>query len=243
MSQESMSPKTFIAGEALEAYRRVKLDGAGAVVYADAGEAAIGITTDKVASAEPISVALISAGRSFKLVAAGPIAANAVIYGANDGKVDDAVSGNAIGVALEACAADLEVLEGLLNNGAAGNIGANLIVNDEANAGALPIIIRKLCNFNGTPDPIAVATATRKLEIIDWYLRAIDNTAANITVKNAGTSISTAALAKGATVDAIVRGVSIVEAQKVVAAGAAITVESSAASADIVLYLVCLPIA
>jgi len=46
MSQFNIGSKAFVAGEALEAYRRVKLStGSGTQVeYADAGDAFIGIT-------------------------------------------------------------------------------------------------------------------------------------------------------------------------------------------------------
>lgn len=245
MSQENVGVKTFTATEALEAYRRVKLtSGSGtAVEYADAGEEFIGITAAKAALGESVPVTLRSAARSYKAVAAEALAVGAVLYGANDGKVQDTSSGTAQGTALEAATADGDVIEILSNNGAAGNIGPSAIINEAANQGVLPILIRKVCNFNATPDPIDVATAARKLRIIDWWLRAIDATASNITVKNAGTSISTAVLAKGATADAIVRAASIVEAQAEVASGAAITVESSAASADIELFILAVPIA
>lgn len=245
MSQENIGIKAFTAGEALEAFRRVKLStGSGTQVeYADAGDEFIGITAAAAASGDSVSVVMRSASRTYKAVAAEALAAGAVIYGANDGKVQDTVSGTAQGIALEAANADGEVIEVYFNNGAAGNIGPDSVKVEAADEGAFPILIRKVCNFNATPDAIDVATTTRKLRIIDWWLRAIDTTAANITVKNAGTSISTNVLAKGATADAIVRGASIVEAQAEVASGAAITVESSAASADIELFILAVPIA
>jgi len=243
MSQQNEGgKKSFTAGEDLAAYRRVKLS-AGEVIYADAGEEFIGFTQEAVSDGDQVTVALRSAARTYKAVAAEPFALDAVLYGANDGKVQDTVSGTAQGVALEAATADGDIVEILSNNGAAGNIGPAAVKNEAVNEGAFLILIRKVCNFDAVPTAIDVATTTRKLRIIDWWLRAIDNTAANITVKNAGTSISTAALAKGATVDAIVRGVSIVEAQAEVASGAAITVESSAASADIELFILAVPIA
>jgi hypothetical protein len=234
---------TFTAGAALEAFRRVKLSASFTVIYAGAGEEFIGITLEKVASGDQVAVELRTSVQSYKMVAAGPVALNAVIYGAADGKIDDAVNGTAQGIALEAATADGDIIECLQNNGAAGAIGANMVVTEEANKGVLPILIRKVCNFDAVPTPIAVATTTRKLRIIDWWIKAIDNTAANITVKNAGTSISTAVLAKGVTVDAIVRAASLVEAQQEVASGADITVESSAASADIELFILAIPVA
>ena len=237
--------KTFTATEALEAFRRVKLSTSSgtAVEYADAGEVPIGVTQEKVAITEPVTVRLIGRMGSYKVVAATSFAIGATLYGAADGKVDDAVSGTAQGVALEAAGADLDVIEALFNNGAAGAIGGDAVVNEEANSGVLPIIIRKVCDFDEVPTAIAVATTTRKLRIIDWWLRSKDTTASNITVKNATVSISTAALAKGTADDAIVRGASIVEAVADVASGAAITAESSVASCGVELSLLCVPIA
>lgn len=243
MSQENIGTKTYRAAEALAAYRRVKLDASGDVVYADAGEAFIGVTTQAVADGELVAVALRSASRTYKAVAAEAFALGAVLYGANDGKVQDTANGTAQGSALEAATAAGDIVEVLFDNGAAGSIGPAGVINEAVNEGVLPILIRKVCAFDAVPTAIAVATTTRKLRIIDWWIRAIDNTASNITVKNAGTSISTAVLAKGATVDAIVRSASIVEAQAEVASGAAITVESSAASADIELFILAVPIA
>ena len=242
MSQENLGNKTFRAGTDLEAYRRVKLS-AATVVYAGAGEEFIGVTTQKVLQDEMVSVALRASDRTFKVVAADSFALNAVLYGAADGKVSDSVSGTAQGIALEAAGNADEIIEGYLNNGAAGNIGAASIVNEEANNGVFPIIIRKVCNFDSGPAAIAVATAARKLRILDYHIRSLDTTAANISVKNAGTLISSAVLAKGTANDAIVRGASIVAAQAEVALGAAITIESSVASVNVELTIVAIPIA
>lgn len=243
MSQESLGPKAFVAGEALEAYRRVKLNSSGRVVYADAGEEFIGFTTNKVASGELVSVALRSAARTYKAVAAEAFALGATLYGANDGKVQDTASGSAQAIALEAATADGDVVEIWAGNGAAGAIGPATVINEAENDGVLPIVIRKVCNFNATPDAIAVATTTRKLQVLDIWVRAKDNTAANISVKNAGTLMTTSVIAKGTTVDAIVRAGGIVDAQATIASGAAITAESSAASADIELVILAVPVA
>ena len=115
MSQFNIGSKAFVAGEDLEAYRRVKLSaGSGSQVeYADAGEACIGITAAKAAQGEHISVDLKTTGRTFKMVAAGVIGAGVNFYGANDGKVSAVVSGSIIGKALEASTSDGEVIEGI----------------------------------------------------------------------------------------------------------------------------------
>jgi len=117
MSQENLGAKAFVAGEDLEAYRRVKLStGSGTQVeYADAGEAFIGFTASKVSSGDFVTVNLKSTGRTFKMVAGGAISVGANFYGANDGKISATVSGSIIGKVLEASSADLEVVEGLLS--------------------------------------------------------------------------------------------------------------------------------
>ncbi len=116
MSQFNIGSKAFVAGEALEAYRRVKLSaGSGTQVeYADAGEASIGFTAVAVAVNEMVSVDLKTTGRTFKVVANGAIAVGGNFYGANDGKVSVTVSGSIQGRVLEAPASDGEVIEGLL---------------------------------------------------------------------------------------------------------------------------------
>ena len=116
MSQENLGGKAFVAGEDLEAFRRVKLSsGSGSrVEYADAGEAFIGITAAKVVQNDFVTVNLKTTGRTFKMVAAGAISAGGDFYGANDGKISATVSGSIIGKALEASANDLEGIESLL---------------------------------------------------------------------------------------------------------------------------------
>ena len=55
MTTQLESPvMTVLAGEALEPYRRVKLQSTNdkTVIYADAGEEAIGVTRDRIASGD-----------------------------------------------------------------------------------------------------------------------------------------------------------------------------------------------
>jgi len=116
MSQFNIGSKAFVAGEDLEAFRRVKLAGGSGtqVVYADAGEAFIGFTAAKALSGEMVSVDLKTSGRTFKVVASGAIGVGGSFYGAADGKVSATVSGSIQGVVLEASASDGEIVEGLL---------------------------------------------------------------------------------------------------------------------------------
>ena len=116
MSQENLGSKAFVAGEDLEAYRRVKLSsGSGTQVeYADAGEDFIGITGAKVVSGDFVTVNLKTRGKTFKVVAVDAIAVGGDFYVAADGKVSASVSGSIQGKLLEASANDLEVVEALL---------------------------------------------------------------------------------------------------------------------------------
>jgi hypothetical protein len=104
---------TFEAGEALEKYRRVKLTAARTVSYADAGEDSIGVTLSKVASGEQVAIRPFNAEGTILVIAAGAFAVNADLYGAADGKVDDAVSGNKQLIALEAASADGDAVEAI----------------------------------------------------------------------------------------------------------------------------------
>ena len=117
MSQYNIGSKAFKAGEDLEAFRRVKLSaGSGDTVeYADAGEDFIGFTAAKAVQNDFVTVDFKTRGRTFKAVADGALGAGDSFYGGADGKVGPTVSGSIQGKALEASAADLEVIEALLS--------------------------------------------------------------------------------------------------------------------------------
>lgn len=107
---------TFQAGEALVAHRRVKLEAGSTttppeIVYADAGEQHIGTTQRNAADGEMVAVKLRNFPGSEEVEAASTFAYLATLYGADDGKVDDAASGSAIGVAKEAATAAGDVVE------------------------------------------------------------------------------------------------------------------------------------
>lgn len=242
MSQQQGSPVSFIAGEALEAYRRVKLDsGSGTnVVYADAGEAAIGVTVEKVASGDSVGVRLNKHGGTHKLTAAGTFAVGATLYGANDGKVDDAVSGSAIGTALAAATAANDIVEGILSDAVASNIAPANVVNDAANNGAVPVVLSKVCEPNATPDPVTIATTARKLKIVRLWMISRDTTAANVTIKN-GSDAITAATAKGTADDTVVEFKVIAEYDEL-AEGAVLSAAFSA-QANVDVFALCIPIA
>ena len=97
--------RTYVAGEDLAEKRRVKISGA-TVVYADAGEAGIGVNEFAVSSGENATIRHWSDGASFEVVAAGAFAAGATLYGAADGKVDDVAVGSPLYYANEAATAN-----------------------------------------------------------------------------------------------------------------------------------------
>lgn len=116
MAVWSEGPRTFLAGEALEAHRRVKIKSGTTtsppqVDYADAGEACIGTTLAPAKAGESVAVKMLNDNGARLVTAADSFAIGAVLYGANDGKVTDSASGSAQFVALEAAEANNDVVE------------------------------------------------------------------------------------------------------------------------------------
>lgn len=110
--------KTFTAGEALAAARRVKLSSgvAGQVEYADAADDFIGVTLDAAASGSPVAVKMKNGPGTVEVEAAGAITVNATIYGAADGKVQTSSTGNdKFGKALEEASGDGAVIEAVID--------------------------------------------------------------------------------------------------------------------------------
>lgn len=108
----SLGIKTYFATEALEAYRRVKLSAtSGYVEYADGDNPGIGFTLAPAALGEQVSVQLRSFNGTVQLEAAGAIALGGDVYGAADGKIEDVVGSNLIGIALQAATAAADVIE------------------------------------------------------------------------------------------------------------------------------------
>lgn len=98
---------TLVAGEALEAFRRVKINTSGQSVYADAQDRGFGVTLAKVlASGDPAPIMPYSGAASLRMTAAGVLTAGEHVYAAADGKVDDAATGVVIGVTTEAATGD-----------------------------------------------------------------------------------------------------------------------------------------
>ena len=110
--------KTFKAGEALAAKRLVKIESGTVtdppeIVYADAGEVAIGVTEYAVADGAMVAVKMMSGPGTFEIecVIASAIARGTVLYAGNSGVVTDTSSGSAVAIALQAPGADNEHIE------------------------------------------------------------------------------------------------------------------------------------
>jgi len=116
MSQFVETPtKTFTAGGAIGQHIRVKLS-SGVLAVAGLGATdepvELGtITEASFASGDVRAVRLRNAQGTAKMVAAGAFSAGAAVYGAAAGKVDDVVSGAALGIALEAATAANDIVE------------------------------------------------------------------------------------------------------------------------------------
>jgi len=104
MGNENQSGwRSFIGGEALEPYRRVRLSSSteNTIVYADAGEPGIGVTDGNTyASGAVVNVKLWSAPGTFQIEAVGAIVCNALFYGAADGKISATAYGPVMGFVL-----------------------------------------------------------------------------------------------------------------------------------------------
>lgn len=245
MSQQNeLGAKAFTANEALEAFRRVKLDtGSGtAVVYADAGESFIGITQKKTACGSSVAVALAHAGRTYKLVASEALAVTAVLYGADDGKVKDTAGGHdTIGTALEAASADGSIIEGRLDNGTAGAIdGAAVRDAGEGCAnGAVQVVFFKSASAAGDT---TIATLTRKMRVIDFHIVATNTTAGECDLRDGDGCSLGALVAHGATDEAIVRAAKLDNAKHELASGCTLVLNQECASGTII-YVTAIPVA
>jgi hypothetical protein len=112
--------RTFQASAAISQFLRVKLNGSNKLEAAGVGDVGLGtIERAALAANEYHPVRLWTAQGTRKMVAAGAISREAVVYAAASGKIDDTVTGVPIGIALEAATAADDVIEilplGLLN--------------------------------------------------------------------------------------------------------------------------------
>jgi hypothetical protein len=106
---------TRTAGEALAAYRRVKLNASQQAVYADADDAGIGLTKYAAASGDPVGIKLDNHPGSRKVTCSAAVDVGDILYGADDGKVNDVPTTDGPGLyeALEAGTGDNSLVEAI----------------------------------------------------------------------------------------------------------------------------------
>ena len=128
--------KTFQVGTGgSTAYCRAKLD-TGKAVLAGAGEDSIGIFCETVDADDYASVKLWSAPGTFRVLSAGAISAEAAVYGAAAGEIDDTVAGEKLGTALEAASGSGEAIE-ILPSTAASLMALQSLISDPTVASAM----------------------------------------------------------------------------------------------------------
>jgi len=170
MAQECESPKAFLATEILAAFRRVKLTAASGdhVEYADQSDSSsyLGVTIGPALAAEDqVGVALKGVMKTFKVTAADDFVVGAVLYAADHGKVSDTQSGNAIGTALEAATAADDIIEAILDGGAAAIQGTRATWSQE-DAVVYPVPLTDLRTWDDLAVNIPAAAGTDDLGLI-----------------------------------------------------------------------------
>ena len=118
MAVQTNGHKTFEADAAIADYTCVKLDGASGslVINTISDEAPIGIAQPRpggVADGDPVTVRLISRGRTFKVTANEALAEGASLFTAAAGKVTDTDPGGGTVrfLAIDAATADGSIIE------------------------------------------------------------------------------------------------------------------------------------
>ncbi len=109
--------KAFTASAAITQFARVKVSGAGTVAEAGLAEKDIGTALNEAASGEVVNVRLRTAAGTHKMIAKEAFAVGSTLYTEADGKVQDTAEATSfqVGTALEAAAADNDIVEVLYN--------------------------------------------------------------------------------------------------------------------------------
>lgn len=95
--QINLNPVTLIAGETIEARRRVKINSSGQAVYADAADRASHVSDVRVASGDPGMFYVWGSGL-LAVEASGTCTLGTFLRGADDGKVSSASTGVVEGI-------------------------------------------------------------------------------------------------------------------------------------------------
>src|SRR5574343_746596 len=109
--------KTLVAGEAINAFLRVKLHTDGTAMIAGLAEKDIGTAEHYAASGDRLMVRLRTASGTAKMVAKEAISVASPVYTEAGGKVQDTNESTSflVGIAMEAASADNDVIEVLRN--------------------------------------------------------------------------------------------------------------------------------
>ena len=106
--------RTFVAGEALDAYMLVDIESDGSVIKASETSVGtqIGYTVAPAASGEATTISLLVGGGTSYAIAEGAVVIGSVIYSAAGGKVNaTGVGPQRVGLAVSAATADGDVIE------------------------------------------------------------------------------------------------------------------------------------
>lgn len=205
----------YTAGETLAIYRRVKFSGSNSrtVIYADSGEDAVAVTDQAADEGDPVNLVFITSARSIKVEAAATMAtANAVFYGAADGKVSNAAVGSALGVQVDTASASGSIIECLFlqckATAAAVTNPTNVIEHAVTSGDATTLTTTYLAIASGYTSVAAVAVQIRHSDgSIDGANATGGSVSALKAVKNAGNvRVSGTGIIQGDTIVLIVSG-------------------------------------
>lgn len=147
-SENQTGYKSFTADAALPRFRRVKLTGAGTIDLAGATDAAIGVTTQAIASGAEGTIRLFKAAGTFLVTMSEAVAVNLFISPAADGKFSASGSTGTLATKFklnEASTADGDIVEAIpVELAGAGGVPAditssNLVGVDGAGSNAAPL--------------------------------------------------------------------------------------------------------
>ncbi len=229
MAVQQRDTLTFVAGEALAAYRRVKRHSTPTqVVYADAsdGDSWIGVTAHAAASGDPVTIDLRSENVTLKMVGTEAIDNGDALYPENDGKVSDTAGTVIIGQAMNATAGSGEVVE-VLPNGASGAVPSDESVGNLDDGGAIPIHMTVLATATGST---AIPKPARKLRMVNAWCYNRGTSDSNVNLLNAANTATRASVAAGTTAD-VFKQLEITDAQYEVLATSTLYADISTASA------------
>lgn len=111
--QYNNTNKTFVANGAIAAHTLVKLEAAGTIATAGAGDAPIGVAMYDIADGVAGAVALLNQQGTVEIYAAAAITNATVVYGKASGYIDDGTAAGdyQVGVAMEAATAAGDIIE------------------------------------------------------------------------------------------------------------------------------------